>query len=174
MLILKYDVIHESCVFIRRMIFVNVYWTPLLMVSTRRYTGWLNTINQEPPSPFSTDPYQSWRTQNRGKSGRNVCCTTTSVHHFTIAAFSCTALRKTSETAAGSDSFPDSFPIWTITLDDFHIQILKEQQCTVSRKENANVSSEINSRPIRLKKPDFSWSLYSTTWFPNNVVLRHC
>ena len=53
------DIIHESCVFIRRMIYVNVYWTPLLMVSTRRYTGQLNTINQELLSPFSTDPFPS-------------------------------------------------------------------------------------------------------------------
>ena len=60
--------------------------------------------------------------------------------------------------------------------EDFHIQILKRQQCTVSRKTNPNASGEIaqnkykiNSRPTRLffslKKPDFLWSL-TTIWFP--------
>ena len=67
--------------------------------------------------------------------------------------------------------------------EDFHIQILKRQQCTVSRKTNPNASSEIpqnkykiNSRPTRS----------SSVWrnriihyhlpqydFHKNVVLRH-
>ena len=58
----------------------------------------------------------------------------------------------------------------------YGIQILKRQQCTVSRKTNPNASGEIaqnkykiNSRPTRLffslKKPDFLWSL-TTIWFP--------